>query len=92
MNQTEVVNAMAKKLDIPFEIAKRDLDAIIECMTEELANGGEVKLINFGTFRFVKRGPRKGFNAYYRRSIDIPPCNAVSFKAGKELKEIINEE
>lgn len=65
---------------------------MLDVITNELVNGDKVKLVNFGEFLIKNRAGKKGFNPYYRKSVDIPPCKEPSFVAGKVLKEIINKE
>ena len=84
MNDVEFTSYMAKKLNVSFKSAKDFLDAMVECMSEELENKGQVKLVDFGMFDVVKRAPRKGFNPFYRKSVNVPACNGIKFTPGKK--------
>ena len=89
MNKLELTNAIAKKMNVTYKAAGVFLDTMLNCITEELANGGKVKFVDFGVFEVAQRAPRKGFNPVTREEIIIPACNQPVFKPGKELKEII---
>lgn len=89
MNKLELTRIMAKKLNVFFKVAGTFLDTMLDCITEELVNGGKVKFVDFGVFEVAKRAPRKGFNPRTREEIIIPACNEPIFKPGKELKETI---
>ena len=92
MNGFGLSEAMAQKLNVSQEVAREKLDAMLECITEELEKGEIVKLVNFGTFSVLKQASKKGFQPYYRRVIEIPPCNRPIFRPGKELKEAVQDE
>ena len=92
MTDTEFINTFAKKFDISFKESKDIVTNITNCITEELLNGGKVKLVDFGSFEVVKRAPRKGHNPHTGEIFDIPSCNEPVFKTGKALKELINRE
>lgn len=89
MNKLELTSAIAKKLNVSFKVSNVFLDTMLDCITEELVNGGKVKFVDFGVFEVVPRAPRKGFNPRTREEIVIPACNEPVFKPGKELKETI---
>ena len=91
MVEAMFINSIAKKLDISYKEADDKLKAILDCIIEELLNGGNVKLVDFGSFEVVKRAARKGHNPHTHEIFDIPACLEPVFKPGKELKEIIKE-
>ena len=91
MTEAEFYSNVAKKLDISFKEAKDGVSVILECITEELLRDGKVKLVDFGSFEVVDRAPRKGHNPHTGEVFDIPACKEPVFKAGKALKELVNE-
>jgi integration host factor subunit beta len=50
-----------------------------------------VELRGFGSFRVRGRGARRGRNPKTGEPVNIPAKRVPYFKAGKELKELINE-
>ena len=56
MNRKQLIMAMVEKSQISKENNEKVLDAIIEVIKEELATGGKVKLLGFGTFEREQRG------------------------------------
>ncbi len=91
MNELDVINNISKKLNIDYAEAKKQLQAILDVITEELINGGTVKLVDFGSFEVVRRAERKGYQPFYKKEIIIPACNEPVFKVGKALKDLIKE-
>ena len=47
-------------------------------------------MLDFGTFKTKALAARKGRNPSTNETIDIPASKAAVFKAGKELKDIVN--
>ena len=89
MTNEEFVFAVSKKLDVSFKESNDKVNTILGTIKNELINGNEVKLVDFGVFRVKHRAAKKGYNPYYQKSVDIPACNEPCFDPGKELKEII---
>ncbi|WP_019027949.1 HU family DNA-binding protein [Colwellia piezophila] len=90
MNKGELVDKIAEGADITKASAGRSLDSLISAITSELADGGDVALVGFGTFKISARAARKGRNPQTGAEIQIAASNAPGFKAGKALKEACN--
>ena len=92
MNKDEIAFQMSEKMNIPLTNANNLLTALLNTIQEELINNGSVKIVDFGHFKVVQRAGRKGYNPYYQKSVDIPPCLEPVFVAGKAFKEKIVQE
>ena len=90
MNKSELVAKIAEGADISKASAARTLDSLIGTVTEELANGGEVALVGFGTFKVSDRAARTGRNPQTGAEIQIAAAKVPGFKAGKGLKDAVN--
>ena len=89
MNKTELVAAMAKET----KLAKKDvLKSFIDVVSDELKKGEKVQLVGFGTFEVSKRAAREGRNPQTGETMKISASKAPKFKAGKALKDLVNEE
>lgn len=77
--------------DMTKKQAGEVVDAIFDCVTDTLADGERVQVPGFGTFSITHRKERQGRNPATGAAITIPASNGVSFKAGKNLKEAVNE-
>ena len=91
MNKTELVAAMAEQTNL----SKKDVEAVLksfaDVVSEELKNGGRVQLVGFGTFEVSERAAREGRNPQSGEPMKIEASKAPRFKAGKALKDMINE-
>ena len=92
MNKSELVTSMAEKGEMTKKDAEIALNAFIETVQETLATGEKVQLVGFGTFEVRDRKAREGRNPRDpEQVIKIPASKAPVFKAGKNLKEIVNK-
>ena len=91
MNKTELVSAMAEKSELSKKDAEKALKAFIDVVTEELKKEHKVQLVGFGTFEVSKRAAREGRNPQTGKTMKIDACKAPKFKAGKALKDAVNE-
>ncbi len=91
MNKTELVCAIAEKSELSKKDAELALKAFIETVTEELKKDEKIQLVGFGTFETVDRAARTGKNPQTGKTIKIAACKAPRFKAGKLLKDTLNE-
>jgi len=90
MTKAELILQMAKDAKISKAAAGAALDSFIGGVTQALKKkDGKVTLVGFGTFTKVRRKARKGRNPQTGEAIKIKARNAVTFKAGKKLKDAI---
>ena len=85
----QMVESLSKKINKDYVETKRIIQAMLDCIADELIKGGKVKLVDFGSFEVVQRAQKKGYQPYYKRIIVIPACKEPVFKVGKALKETI---
>lgn len=90
MNKAELVTAMAEKTELSKKDAEKALKAFVDVVTEELVKGEKVQLVGFGTFEVAERPARTGRNPQTKEAIEIPASKAPKFKAGKALKDVVN--
>lgn len=91
MNKAELVVAVAEKAELTKKDTEKALKAFIDVITDELAKGEKVQLVGFGTFDVAERPARTGRNPQTKKEIQIPASKAPKFKAGKALKDIVNQ-
>ena len=87
----ELVAAVAAKTGDTKKAAEASVDAIVASIKEALKKGDKVQLVGFGSFEVRKRAARKGRNPQTKEEIKIPASKAPVFRAGKQLKELVNK-
>ena len=89
MTKTELVTVVATETNV----AQKDVDAVITAtlaaITEALNDGDKVQLIGFGTFEAKDTEEKQGRNPKTGEAITIPAGKRISFKASKNLKEVV---
>ena len=91
MNKSELIEQIAKRSGLPLAGSRKALDALLETVGEALASGDRVQLVGFGTFKVTERSAREGRNPQTGETIEIPASKNPVFKAGKALKEAVNQ-
>src|ERR1041385_2087812 len=90
MTKADLINIVAKKLDITQVQSGIIVEAALRSIVNALQGGNEVEIRGFGSFRFRNRAPRKGRNPKTGEKVDVPPKKIPYFKMGKELKALLN--
>ncbi|MEZ9411565.1 HU family DNA-binding protein [Vibrio lentus] len=84
MNKSQLVEHIATSADISKDQAGTALNALVEGISTTLANGDDVSILGFGSFKVNARAARTG------EEIQISASKTPAFKAGKALKEACN--
>ena len=90
MKKQELVAAIAEKSGLSKADAAKALKATTEAITEALAKGDTISLVGFGTFKTKKRAERTAKNPRTGEKIKVAAATVAAFKAGKALKERVN--
>ena len=91
MNKAELVAAIADRTELSKKDAEAALKAFTDVVAEELKKGEKIQLVGFGTFEVSERAARTGKNPQTGAEMEIPASKAPKFKAGKALKDMVNE-
>ena len=91
MNRMELVAAIAEKSELSKKDAEKALKAFTDVVAEELKKGEQIQLVGFGTFKVSERAAREGRNPQTGETMKIEASKAPKFKAGKALKDLVNE-
>ncbi len=87
MNKKELINAVSETLEVTKKEAALAVQTVIGTVAEELALGGKVSLVGFGTFETVTRASRKCRNLQTGDEMTVPAKIAPKFRASKTLKD-----
>ncbi len=91
MNKSELVEAIAHGSGVTKADANRVLDTFMATVTDTLRCGDQVVLPGFGSFSTGNRSARTGRNPQTGQTIQIKASRVAKFKAGKSLKEAVQE-
>ncbi len=90
MNRAELVEHVAKATGQPKSEVTKTLSGLIHTVTSALSKGDKVTLVGFGTFERRMRKARTGRNPRTLAPLRIAAAKVPAFRAGKELKDIVN--
>lgn len=90
MTKAELVEKVAERIDLTKKQTEVIVNTVFQSITEALANGDKVELRGFGSFRVRHRDSREGRNPKTGATVFIPAKKVPFFKAGKELREMID--
>lgn len=91
MNKADLVAAVAEKADVSKKDAEKAVNAVFSSIEEALAKSEKVQLVGFGTFEVKDRAERTGRNPQTKETIVIPASKVPGFKAGKALKDAVQQ-
>ncbi|MBJ7961102.1 HU family DNA-binding protein [Bacillus toyonensis] len=86
MNKTELTKMVAEKAELTQKDAAAATQAVLDAITNGLANEEKVQILGFGTFEVRERSARTGRNPQTGEAMQIAASKVPAFKAGKELK------
>lgn len=90
MTKTELVDKLAKDLEISKKKAAEAVDGTLAAIKDSVCAGEAVTFVGFGSFKMVERTAREGRNPRTGKKLKIPAKKAVRFTAGKAFKESLN--
>lgn len=92
MNKQELIKSVYDKMDgLSLKQCENAVNAVLNSIKETLANGDEVVLVGFGSFSVHEHQARTGRNPKTGEKLTIPAKKVPTFKAGKGLKEAVQE-
>lgn len=93
MTKSELIAKLAAKNP---QLYIRDVEAIVETvldeMSEALVRGDRVELRGFGAFSVKERDARTGRNPRTGESVEVAAKRLPAFKAGKQLRDRLNDD
>lgn len=91
MNKSELIEALAEKINVPIREAGSITNALIDTMSEALAKGDSIEIRGFGSFVVKEYGSYTGRNPKTGEKIKVSPKKLPFFKVGKDLREQVNQ-
>lgn len=91
MNKSELVQALADKIDVSNEEASKIVDGFFDSMREALLRGDRIEIRGFGSFKVKHYDGYLGRNPKTGEAVQVKPKKVPFFKAGKGLLDCLNE-
>ena len=91
MTKTDLIERVSIKTSI---LTKKQTEIVVnilfDSIKEALAEGDKIEIRGFGSFRIRSRRNREGRNPKTGQTVEVPDKKVPFFKAGKELKELVD--
>ena len=88
--KADVIEAMAEKAGISKKEAAAAFDAFVSFISDSCQRGDRCAIPGLGSFVVTDRKAREGRNPRTKETISIPASRNVRFKAGKDLRDMLN--
>ena len=88
--KADVINAIAEQAGISKKEASAAFDAFVGYVSESCQRGDRCAIPGLGSFSVSQRRAREGRNPRTNEKITIPASKNVRFKAGKDLRDLVN--
>ncbi len=92
MTKSQLIARLSKRFP---HLYQRDIETLVNTILGEISqgliDGNRIELRGFGAFSIRKRLPRMARNPKNGAAVKVSERFAIYFRAGKELRERINE-
>lgn len=88
--KADIINAIADQAGISKKEATAAFDAFVGYISDSCQKGDRCVIPGLGSFTVSSRKAREGRNPRTNEPIAIPASKNVRFKAGKDLRELLN--
>jgi nucleoid DNA-binding protein len=92
LTKRDIVLEIYEKTNFPQKEVKETVQMTLDAIAKAIGEGRNVELRNFGVFQIQQRKSRVGRNPNKpEKDVVIPSRAVIKFKAGKELKGLLEK-
>ena len=92
MTKAQIIEKVAEQVST---LTKRQAEIVVNTLFNSIRNslqkGDKTEIRGFGSFRLRARRMKEGRNPKTGATVSVPAKKVPFFKAGKELKELLNK-
>ncbi len=92
MRKQELVRKVADEAKLTESQATTAINALFGAIQGALADGDEVTISGFGSFRVVERAAREGRNPQTGETMQIAARKSPTFRPGTQLKRAVGDD
>ena len=90
MNKSELIKKLADETNIGLDEASDIVTIFVDTVKKSLLDGDRVEIRGFGSFKIKEYAGYTGRNPKTGESVTVKPKRMPFFRAGKELKNLVN--
>lgn len=92
MTKRDLIESVAgSRPDLPRRDVETLVNAVFQTLSQALARGERIEIRGFGSFIVKRRNAREGLNPKTGEAVRVEAKRVPFFKAGKELKERVDQ-
>ena len=91
MTKAELVEKVSTQINLTKKQTEVVVNTGFQSITDSISDGKKGELRGFGSFRIRERNARVGRNPKSGAQVDVPAKRVPFFKAGKELRELVDK-
>lgn len=91
MNKSDLVEALAKEANLPLRKSEEIVNVVFQAMSDTLSGQDRIEIRGFGSFEVRDYDGYTGRNPKTGAKIRVDGKRLPFFKAGKELRELVNQ-
>ena len=91
MNKSELIKSLSEQTNISIDEATLVVNTFVDNMNNALLEGDHVEIRGFGSFKVKEYGAYAGRNPRTGQKVEVESKRLPFFRAGKELKEFLND-
>ena len=91
LTRADLSEAVYQEVGLSRHESAQLVETVLKHVSDALALGQSVKISSFGSFSVRQKGQRVGRNPKTGATVAVPAKRVPFFKAGKELKELLNQ-
>jgi integration host factor subunit beta len=92
MTKAQIIEKISEQVTT---LTKRQAEIVVntmfDCVRDSLRKGDKTEIRGFGSFRLRARRMKEGRNPKTGATVSVPAKKVPFFKAGKELKDLLNK-
>ena len=88
--KADIINTISEQAGISKKEAAAAFDAFVSYIADACQGGERCAIPGLGSFHVTERKAREGLNPRTKEPINIPASRNVRFKAGKDLRDLLN--
>ncbi len=91
MNKSELIKALSDECTLSIEESTTVVNIFFDSMKKALSENSRVEIRGLGSFKLKNYDGYVGRNPKTGKTVTVAPKKLPFFRAGKELKEFLNE-
>jgi integration host factor subunit beta len=90
ITKKELVNRIAERTGVTKVVAKEVIQAFLDMIINELAEGNRLEFREFGVFETKERAARRAQNPRTLEKVQVPAKRIVKFKVGRMMRKKVS--